>query len=276
MGGSRVPSAMATLSRAAALTFDGRSITLKTAESRAEEVSQSILPEPSGKCTARQHAGRVSEYPALPSREYSISAAQRFFRNLGKVAFLNFILHPLAPSSRHPPLRFLHPSLLMPVRRYLFTRWLPLLCWMALIFKGSSDVLSGAHTSRFFVPFMHWLFGQHLSLEQIDYAHLLFRKCGHVTEYAVLCVLFWRALRSLPRFNPVHASGYWGLNQLAVLLSAAYAATDEFHQSFVPSRTASIHDVVIDTVGAALGLGFYLLISRRFRPGNGGGNGTPT
>ena len=152
----------------------------------------------------------------------------------------------------------------MPTRRHLFIRWVPLLIWMALIFKGSSDLLSGEHTSRFFVPFMHWLFGPRLSPDQIGYAHFLFRKCGHLTEYAVLCVLFRRALASLPCFDPTKYLSRWNCNLLAVLLSAMYAATDEFHQTFVPSRTASVHDVLIDTVGAALGLGFYLLLIRLF------------
>ena len=138
-----------------------------------------------------------------------------------------------------------------------------MLIWMSLIFEGSSDVLSGEHTSKFFVPFMHWLFGQRLSPEQVDYVHLLFRKCGHLSEYAVLCVLFWRLLDGLPRSDPKDGPGWWRRGCLAILLAAIYAATDEFHQSFVPSRTASVHDVVIDTVGAVLGLGFYLLVTRR-------------
>ena len=37
---------------------------------------------------------------------------------------------------------------------------------------------------------------------------------------------------------------------LALLVAAVYAATDEFHQSFVPGRTASVYDVLIDTSGA--------------------------
>ena len=151
----------------------------------------------------------------------------------------------------------------MPNARELLTRWLPLLVWMALIFSGSSDVLSGAHTSRFFVPFMHWLFGNRLSADQIDMAHLLFRKCGHLSEYAVLCILFWRAT-SAPFFLPAEPRSTSVRNHfmVSVLLSALYAASDEFHQSFVPSRTASIHDVVIDAAGAALGLGLYLLLAR--------------
>ena len=144
----------------------------------------------------------------------------------------------------------------MPTPRDFLTRWLPLLIWMGLIFSGSSDVLSGDHTSRFFVPFMHWLFGHRLSLEQIGFLHVLFRKGGHLTEYAVLCVLCWRATASYS-LGPIalHPAPTRNHFLVSVTLSALYAASDEFHQSFVPTRTASFYDVMIDTVGAALGLG---------------------
>ena len=151
---------------------------------------------------------------------------------------------------------------MMLTRRAFFTRWVPLLIWMALIFTGSSDVLAGGHTSRFFVPFMRWLFGSRLSPDQIESVHFLFRKCGHLSEYAILCVLFERALaglRSVETAKSQHPRRNRGA--LAILLSAFYAASDEFHQSFVPSRTASLHDVLIDTAGAAFGLCLYLLVA---------------
>ena len=151
----------------------------------------------------------------------------------------------------------------MPKPLPLFTRWLPLLIWMALIFTGSSDLLAGEHTSRYFVPLMHFLFGNRLSAEQIEYAHHLFRKGGHLTEYAVLCVLFWRVVASLhATYIPLSFAQKRNGYLIAVACSLVYAATDEFHQSFVPSRTASVYDVMIDTVGAALGLALYLLLAR--------------
>jgi VanZ family protein len=65
------------------------------------------------------------------------------------------------------------------------------------------------------------------------------RKCAHMTEYAVLAALLYRALeRELPAF----------------LGTVAYAATDELHQHFVRGRHASAVDVAIDAVGATIGL----------------------
>ena len=135
-------------------------------------------------------------------------------------------------------------------------KWLPPVIWMALIFGGSTDVLSGEHTSRFVLPFLRWLFSGHLNPDQLDWGHLLIRKAGHVTEYAVLSVLFWFAL-CRPRLGPdakLNNRGPWLTVCLAVVLTVCYAALDEYHQSFTPSRTASLHDVVIDTGGAIFGL----------------------
>ena len=135
-------------------------------------------------------------------------------------------------------------------------KWLPPLFWMTLIFAGSTDVLSGEHTSRFVLPFLRWLFRGHLNQDGLDWGHFFVRKAGHVTEYAVLSVLFWCALgrpKLDPDAEPYHR-GPWLAVCLAVVLSVCYAALDEYHQSFTPSRTASWRDVAIDSGGAIFGL----------------------
>ena len=63
--------------------------------------------------------------------------------------------------------------------------WLPVLAWMALIFSGSGDARSSAHSSRIIVPLMRWLF-PHIAQEDLDLVVLLVRKCAHLAEYAVL------------------------------------------------------------------------------------------
>jgi VanZ family protein len=76
------------------------------------------------------------------------------------------------------------------------------------------------------------------------------KKGGHVIGYALLAVSYLRGLtggRSVNRRTLV----------LAIALSALYAASDEFHQSFTPGRTPSVIDVGIDTIGAALGVGTW-------------------
>jgi len=91
-----------------------------------------------------------------------------------------------------------------------------------------------------------------MSQHALDAIVTAVRKCAHLTEYAVLALLFWRALRRPVRRDARPWS--WREAGIAVLFVAIYAATDEFHQSFVPSRDANPRDVLIDTIGAMIGM----------------------
>jgi len=128
--------------------------------------------------------------------------------------------------------------------------WLPVLVWMVLIFSASSDSHSSQHSSRFIEPFLHWLF-PNLSPPRMEELHYYFRKCGHLMEYAVLALLVWRALHASKNYLPDWSWPKVGGTMLVVFI---YAATDELHQSLVPTRTARISDVFIDTAGGAIGL----------------------
>jgi VanZ family protein len=149
----------------------------------------------------------------------------------------------------------------VPKLRAFLKYWLPPLVWMALVFTGSSDAKSYQHSSLLVEPILRWLF-PHLSQAHVEEIHHLIRKCGHLTEYAVLALLFWRAIRQSDRKNlrplvaPERSEGGWNWPEarLALLLVMFYAATDEFHQSFVPTRTSLVSDVLIDTCGGASGL----------------------
>jgi VanZ family protein len=80
------------------------------------------------------------------------------------------------------------------------------------------------------------------------------RKIVHASEYALLCFLWWRALRTvLDRI--VALAPAWAI-------AAIYATTDEYHQSFVNGRHASWVDVAIDSMGAGV---FALLMFRAQR-----------
>jgi VanZ family protein len=138
----------------------------------------------------------------------------------------------------------------VPKLRAFLKYWLPVLIWMALIFSASADSHSYEHSSRFFEPFLRWLFPQ-MPQVNIEEIHHLIRKCGHLTEYAILALLLWRALHlsknNLPTWSWPKVGG-------ALLLVFLYAASDEFHQRFVPTRTPLVSDVFIDTAGGAIGL----------------------
>lgn len=138
----------------------------------------------------------------------------------------------------------------MPKFRAFLKFWLPVLFWMAVIFTASADAHSYEHSSRFVEPFLRWLF-PHMPPAQIEIIHHIIRKCGHLTEYAILALLLWRALHlsknNLPTWSWPKVGG-------TLLLVFLYASSDEFHQSFVPTRTALVSDVFIDTAGGAIGL----------------------
>jgi len=130
---------------------------------------------------------------------------------------------------------------------------------MAFIFAGSTDLMSAEHTSRIIVPLFRWFFPT-ITPHTLLRVEFLLRKAAHVTEYAVLAVLLYRAfVHTVFQSRRALSAG------LVLLSCAAYAASDELHQSFVPSRTASLRDVMIDVCGATLAVLLYWSIATRDR-----------
>ena len=138
------------------------------------------------------------------------------------------------------------------------SHYLPLIVWLAFIFFASTDDFNAGNTSRIIGPLILWLF-PHTSPDTLAVVHAMTRKLAHFTEYAILGFLAARAFRTNRR---------WFLICLALVV--VYALLDEYHQSFVPSRTASIHDSLIDIAG-----GLTALIFIRSRKG-AKGKGRPT
>jgi VanZ family protein len=131
--------------------------------------------------------------------------------------------------------------------------------WMLIIFSASSDQKSFSHSSRIIAPILHWLF-PHMSDQSVHAAVFAVRKAAHVTEYAILGLLVWRALRKSSGTEP--RPWLWSQAGIALLIVALYATSDEIHQAFVPTRQASVWDVLVDTVGGAFGLLFLWIIGR--------------
>jgi VanZ family protein len=137
---------------------------------------------------------------------------------------------------------------------------MPVIAWMLVIFAGSSDALSAEHTSRFLIPFLRWL-DPAISFQTIAVIHFTLRKIGHFTEYAILAALLWRGLRGT--FTSLNIGA---ITCATFLITAAFAASDEFHQSFVPTRTASAHDVIIDCIGALVAVLLCWIFTRARGP----------
>jgi VanZ family protein len=138
-------------------------------------------------------------------------------------------------------------------------RYGPLLLWMVFISFASTSEFSAANTSQLFRPLVLWFFPT-LSESRLEALHFLTRKLGHFTEYAVLAFLARRAF-----ITSAHEFVQQKWFQLALVLVVIYALLDEFHQSFEPTRTASIYDSGIDIVGGLTVLLFCKLWSNRAR-----------
>lgn len=139
--------------------------------------------------------------------------------------------------------------------------WVPVLLWLALIFSASGDKSSGQRSSRIIAPIVRWLVPD-ISERKLDAIVYSVRKAAHITEYAILAMLLFRALARKPKEGaPSFPSG---AAVFAFILSALYAMTDEFHQTFVPTRQGQLTDVLIDSCGAAAGL-FALWMVGRWR-----------
>jgi VanZ family protein len=123
-------------------------------------------------------------------------------------------------------------------------RLLPPLAWSALIAWFSSAGWHGGATLPLIEPWMRALLPW-AAPEQIAGAHWLLRKTGHVVEYAVLALLWRRALAvpgaPAPRRGPL-------------ALAALTAVLDEAHQAITPGREGSIADVLLDAGAAAAAL----------------------
>jgi len=127
-------------------------------------------------------------------------------------------------------------------------RWLPALVWAAAIWTMSTGWFGGDQTASIILPVLAALFPG-ASPAELRAIHQGVRKLAHFTEYLVLSALLYRALRTDHRWN-FRAAG------LAFTIAGVYALSDEFHQWFVPGRTAAATDCLIDVSGAAAAQGF--------------------
>lgn len=136
------------------------------------------------------------------------------------------------------------------INKKTFLNWFLLLIWMGVIFYLSDqpNLKSGLES-------------------QLDFA---LRKAAHITEYGILVFLAWRAFASreeteFPFGNSVSSMSLGNpVSKLpralimAIIFSVLYAASDEYHQSFVAGRVGSPIDVLIDSVGIGIALGIIV------------------
>jgi len=121
----------------------------------------------------------------------------------------------------------------------------------AMVASASGDSFSFPHSSRVIAPLVRWLFPS-ISPEALHWVIVVVRKGAHVTEYALLTMLVWRALAG--SYPSIQTGWNWRWAAISVGFVALYATGDELHQALVPSRQGSAWDVALDTLGGVLGL----------------------
>lgn len=137
--------------------------------------------------------------------------------------------------------------------------WWPVVVMCTVIFIESTEAFGANHTSR---P-LRWLF--EAIFGRVDDArweviHHFARKTGHFVGYGLLGLSWLRAwLKTCPQWS------YWRASLTALLATALIASADEYHQSFLPNRTSSPYDVLLDCCGAVglMLLAFFFVRGRR-------------
>lgn len=132
-------------------------------------------------------------------------------------------------------------------------RYGPLVAWAAFVLFASTANFSAANTSRIIRPLLLWLFPD-ITEPTLLRVHFFVRKCAHFTEYAALALLAARAFRA-SALSALRRP--WWL--ASFVLVAVVALTDEYHQSFLPSRTGTIYDSLLDMTGGATALAVLAL-----------------
>lgn len=134
--------------------------------------------------------------------------------------------------------------------------------WMGLIFSFSSDNAdqSNKKSDGIIITMVEAFYGRDLSIDEkdkwINYLVVPVRKGAHFSVYLVLGLLIFSFLLEFMK------NGYKSI-LLSIGISFLYACSDEIHQLFVPGRSGNILDVLIDTVGASVGVLVFSFIVRK-------------
>jgi VanZ family protein len=188
---------------------------------------------------------------------------------------------------------------LSPSPAQLWKAWIPALIWLGVIALESTNLGSSEHTFRFLYPLFHYLFGMDHAAFAV-WNHIL-RKTGHIIGYGVLSWLLFRAWRAtipvpvgrtllsaespdrppapvaadalVRRASPTASTSFaqkasnirWSMPwaRVSFLMTALVASLDEWHQSYLPSRTGRWQDAVLDSCAAlAVQILLWLLLPR--------------
>ncbi len=150
-----------------------------------------------------------------------------------------------------------------PDQKQVLKCWIAAFLWLAVIALESTDWGSADNTSRILYPLLHFLMG--IDLVRFAVWHHRIRKIGHFVGYFALSLLLFRAWKATLRLP---GAGAWALRWAAIafFMSALVASLDEWHQTFLPSRTGAIRDVFLDSSAALTAQVLIFLFLSRKRP----------
>ncbi|WP_102026674.1 VanZ family protein [Salirhabdus sp. Marseille-P4669] len=149
--------------------------------------------------------------------------------------------------------------------------WLFPILWMGIIFYSSAQPYEKQDIKPFFNKYIdfsfleplvkHIEFTYHHSQVSVEalgingFVEFFIRKGAHFTVYLILFLLFVVAFHKTTNIKKLQKVS------LSLLFTVFYAIFDEIHQGWTPNRTPFYGDVIIDTIGAIVGAGLFLLIS---------------
>jgi VanZ family protein len=140
--------------------------------------------------------------------------------------------------------------------RFWVNAWLPVALGICVIALESTEFMGADHTSGPLRRLFEAIFG-HFSNKNWDLIHHLVRKTGHFIGYGLIGLAWLRAWwMTLPR------AGYTQSALLGLLGTALVASADEYHQTFLPNRTGTPWDVLLDCCGAIVWLSMVYVFMR--------------
>jgi VanZ family protein len=149
---------------------------------------------------------------------------------------------------------------LNPAQKHLLKTWIAAILWLGIIVTESSNLASADNTRRILYPLLHFLFG--LDPAHFTAWHAVIRKSGHFVGYFTLSWLLFRAWRDTFPFPGRNWAIHWA--RISFFMAALVACLDEWHQSYLPSRTGNFHDVLLDSTAALIAqVVIYLVLRQR-------------
>lgn len=131
---------------------------------------------------------------------------------------------------------------------------------MVIIFHFSNEVaVESSNTSAGVIERVIRLIAPNITQEQIDenieLLQFIFRKCAHFTLYAMLGLFTYNFVRTIKGNNTKNKENTTKIYLIASqVFCTTYSLTDEIHQMFIPGRSCELRDILIDSIGALVGI----------------------